>query len=52
MKVTQEKVEPKKTWIAPAVQVYGNVEKLTQQGKTKFFGDTDDFNVIPALSSV
>jgi len=43
--VCKEQTNDKKTWSAPAVTVYGDIEELTQQSKLKQPGSSDDFHV-------
>jgi len=45
MNENREQAQPKKAWSALVVTVYGNVEELTHQGKSKQPGSKDDFNV-------
>jgi hypothetical protein len=35
----------KKAWVTPELTTLGTVERLTQQGKCKTTGTTDDFGI-------
>ena len=45
MKENESKAETMKVWSRPLITVYGDVDELTQQSKTKQPGSSDDFHV-------